>query len=71
LDDEIEQSLFEKLTVSDQSRSSDDDVSSGTDDLTVGEVIVSEYSEEESDDVQCAITSSASCAWVLHLRARI
>jgi hypothetical protein len=54
----IEQSLFEELTASDQSSSSDDDVSSGTDDLTVGEVIVSEY----SDDVQCATAYSATSA---------
>jgi len=62
LEDEIEQSLFEELTVSDQSSSSDDDDSSGTDDLTVGEVIVSEYSDHESDDVQCATASSAPSA---------
>ena len=51
LEDEMEQSFFEELTASDQSSSSDDD-SSGTDDLTVGEVIGSEYSDDESDDVQ-------------------
>jgi len=44
--------LFEELTASDQSSSSDDDDSSGTDYLTVGEVIVSEYSDDEIDDVQ-------------------
>jgi len=49
LEDEIEQSLFEGLTASDQSSSSDDDDSSWTDDLTVGEVIGSEYSGDESD----------------------
>jgi hypothetical protein len=47
--DEIEPGLLEKLTASDQRSSRDDDDSSGTDDLTVGEVIVSEYSDEESD----------------------
>jgi hypothetical protein len=62
LEDEIEQSLFEELTASDQSSSSDDDDSSWTDDLTVGEEIVSEYSDDESDDVQCATASSASTA---------
>jgi hypothetical protein len=54
----FEQSLFEDLTTSDQSSSSDDDDSSGTNDLTVGKVIVSEY----SDDVQCATASSAPSA---------
>jgi hypothetical protein len=54
-------SLLEEHTASDQNSSSDDD-SSGTDDLTVGEVIVSEYSDEESDGLPCATTSSASCA---------
>ena len=43
LEDEIEQSLFEELTASDQINSSDDGDSSGTDDLTVGKVIGSEY----------------------------
>ena len=41
LEDKIEQSFLEELTASVQSSSSDDDDSSGTDDLTVGEVIVS------------------------------
>jgi hypothetical protein len=40
LEDEIEQSLLEELTASDQISSSDDADSSGTDDLTVGEVII-------------------------------
>jgi len=62
LEDEIEQSLFEELTASDQSSSSDDDDSSGTNDLTVGEVIGSEYSDDESDDVQCTIVSIAPSA---------
>ena len=35
LEDEIEQSLLEELTASDQSGCSDDDDSSGTDDFTV------------------------------------
>jgi len=62
LEDEIEQSLFEELTASDQSSSSDDDDSSGTDDLTVGKVIGSEYSDDESDNEQCTTVSSASSA---------
>jgi len=65
LEDEIEQSLFEELTASDQSSSSDDNDSTGTDDLTVGKVIGSEYSDDESDDVQCTTASiepSASSA---------
>ena len=61
-EDEIEQRLFEELMASDQSSSSDDDDSSGTDDLTVGEVIVSENSDDESDDVQCATAFSAPSA---------
>ena len=52
LEDEIEQSLLEELTASDQSSSSDDDDSSGTDVLTVGKVIGSEYSDDERDNVQ-------------------
>ena len=39
-----------------------DDGSSGTDDLTVGEVIGSECSDNESDDVQFATASSAPSA---------
>ena len=62
LEEEIEESLLEEYTDSDQSISSDDDDSSGTDDLTVGEVIVSENSDDESDDVQCATASSAPSA---------
>ena len=62
LEDEIEQSLLQELTASDQSSCSDDDDSSGTDDLTVVEVIGSECSDNESDDVQCATASSASTA---------
>ena len=62
LDDDIEQSLLEKLTASDQSECSDDDESSGTDDLTAVEVNGSECSDNESDDVQCATASSAPAA---------
>jgi len=61
-EDENEQSLLEELTASDQSSCSDDDDSSGTDDLTVGEVIGSGSSDNESDDVQCATASSAPSA---------
>jgi hypothetical protein len=59
---EIEPSLLEEHTASDQSSSSDDYDSSGTDDLSVGVVIISEYSYDESDDVECATASSASSA---------
>ena len=62
LEDEIEQSLLEELTASDQSSCSDNDDSSGTDDLTVVEVIGSECSDSESDDVQCATASGAPTA---------
>ena len=58
----IEQSLLEELTASDQSSCSNDDDSSGTDDLTVVEVIVSERSDNESADVQRATASSAPTA---------
>jgi len=62
LEDEIEQSLLQELTASDWSSCSDDDDSSGTDDLAVVEVIGSECSDNESDDVQCATASSAPTA---------
>ena len=62
LEDEIEQSLLEELTASDRSSCSDDDNSSGTDNLIVGEVIGSECSDNESDNVQCATASSAPSA---------
>jgi len=62
LEDEIEQSLLEELTASDQSSCSDNDDSSGTDDLTVIEVIGSECSDSESDDVQCVTASSVPTA---------
>ena len=58
LEDEIEQSMLEELTASDQSSCSDDGDSSGTDDLTVDEVIDSECSKSEIDDAQCATASS-------------
>jgi hypothetical protein len=50
--------LLEELTASDQSSCSDDDDSSGADDLTVGEVIGLEC----SDNVQFATASSAPSA---------
>jgi len=59
---EIEQSLLEELTASDQSSCSDDDDSSGMDDLTVGKVIGSGSSDNESDNVQCATASSVPSA---------
>ena len=62
LEDETEQSLLKELTASDQSSCSDDDDSSGTDDLTVVEVTVLECSDNESEDVQCATASSAPTA---------
>jgi len=61
-EDEIEQSLPEELTASDPSSCSDDDDSSGTDDLTVSELIGSGSSDNESDDVQCATASIAPSA---------
>jgi hypothetical protein len=68
--DEIEQSLLEELTASDQRSSSDDDDSSGTDDLTVGEVIVSEYRYDESDNVELLLHPVCQLLRVLHLRGR-
>jgi len=62
LEDETEQSLLEELTASDQSSCSDDDYSSGTNDLTVIEVIGLECSDNESDNVQCATSSSVPTA---------
>jgi len=62
LEDELEQSLLEELTASDQSSCSDDDDSSGTDDLTVVEVIGLECSDNESDDVHYVTASSAHTA---------
>ena len=62
LEDQIEESLLEELTASNQSSCSDDDDSSVTDDLTVVEVLSLECCDSESDDVQCVITSSAPTA---------
>ena len=62
LEDEIEHSLLEELTAYDQSTCSDDDDSSGTDEFTVVEVLGSECSDSESDDVQCATASSVPTA---------
>jgi len=62
LEDQIEQSLLEEHTASDQSSCNDDDDSSATDDLTVVEVLSSECSDSESDDVQCATASSEPTA---------
>ena len=61
-EDEIEQSLLEELKASDQSSYSDDDDSSGTDDLIVCEVIGSKWSHNGSDDVQFATASSTPSA---------
>jgi hypothetical protein len=61
-EDVIEQSLLKVLTVSDQSSCSDDDDSIATDDLTVVEVVGSECSDNESDDVQFATASNAPTA---------
>jgi len=49
--------LLEELRASDQSGCSDDDDSSGTNYLTVVEVIGSECSDSESDDEKCATAS--------------
>ena len=59
LEDANEQTLLEELRASDQSSCSDADDSSATDDLTVVEVLISECSDSESEDVQCV---TASCA---------
>ena len=50
--------MLEEITASDQSGCSDNDDSSGADDLTVVEAIGSECSDNESDNVQCATASS-------------
>ena len=60
--EEIEQSLLEELTASDQSSCNNDDDSSGTDELTVVEVLSSKCSDSENDDVQCATASSSPTA---------
>jgi hypothetical protein len=54
--------LLEELTASDQSSFSDESDSSGTDDLTVGEVIGADCSDDESANVQFAAVSSAPSA---------
>jgi hypothetical protein len=59
LDDEIEQSLLEELTISDQSSCSNDDDSKGTDNLTIVKVTVSEYSDRENEDAQYSTVSGA------------
>jgi hypothetical protein len=61
-EDEIEQSLLEEFTASDQSRFSDESGTSGTDDLTLDDVIGAECSDNESDDAQFATVSSAPSA---------
>jgi hypothetical protein len=48
LEEEIEQNLLEKLS-SDQNSFSDESDNSGTDDITVDEVINAEYNDEGSD----------------------
>jgi hypothetical protein len=45
-EDETEQSLLDKLTASDQSSFSEESDSSGTNNLTVGEVIGAECSDK-------------------------
>jgi hypothetical protein len=60
LEDEIEQTLLEELA-SDQSSFSDESDSSGTDSLTVGEVIDAECCDDESD-VHFSAASSAPSA---------
>jgi len=62
LEDEIEQSFLEELAASDHSNCTDGDDSNGTDDLTVVEVIGSECSANENDNVQCTAASSAPTA---------
>ena len=61
-ENETEQSLLEELKASDQSSYSDDDDSSGTDDLIVWEVTGSKCSDNESGDVQFATASSVPSA---------
>jgi hypothetical protein len=68
-EDETEQSLLEELTASDQSSCSDDDDSTGTDNLTIVEVTGSECSDRENEDVQYSTApvaptaSSATFTW--------
>ena len=70
LDDDIEQSLLEELTASDQSDCSDDDDSSGTDDPTAVEVIDSECSDNESGMCNVLLHPVRLLLRVLHLRGR-
>jgi hypothetical protein len=49
---------YSNLTASDQSSFSDESDSSGTNDLTIGEVIDAECSDNESDEVKFATASS-------------
>jgi hypothetical protein len=53
--------LLEEHTAPDQSSSSDESDSSGTDNLTVGEVIGAECSDNESDDVKVTTAPSFEC----------
>jgi len=70
LEDEIEQSLLEELAASDQSSCSNDDDSSGTDDLTVVEVLGSECSDNENDMCNVLLHPVCLLLRVLHLRGR-
>ena len=54
--------MLEEPTASDRSSCSDDEDSSGTNDLTVVEVIGLECSDSGSDSVQCATASSVPTA---------
>ena len=70
LDDDIEQSLLEEFTASDQSDCSDGDDSSGTDDLTAVVVTDSECSDNESEDIHVLLHPVRLLLRVLHLRGR-
>jgi hypothetical protein len=59
---EIEQSLLDELTASDQSSYSDESDSSGIEDLTVCKVICVECSDNESEEVKFATAPSALSA---------
>jgi hypothetical protein len=61
-EDDIEQTLLEELTASDQGSFSDESDSSRTDDLTVSEVNGAECSDNQNDEVQFAISSCAPSA---------
>jgi hypothetical protein len=62
LEDEIEKSLLEELTSSDQSSCSDDDYSSGTDNLTIVEVTGSKCSDRENENAKHSTVSGAPSA---------